>query len=301
MEKKRVLLVGDNPFLGISHLSQERAIARGKNLTDPVYAAGLVRTALENGADGFMFSVSNVALSILRQIRNGEKSGNIQLYAIAPYVFEFVRMAVTEGGIPGLAKKVGREVILSVNFGAIFQGAKGVIANDPASLLKAYLLFEESRIRSAAGKNASLKSIFLHEVVTDVAVSLKMEWLFRAHIEAMESRGIKPGFHTHALPYLVNRLNEWKIDTGKLAITTQFNSLGFGMCPSREECEKALKTIKDTEMIAYGVLASGYLKIPEATEYIKKLPDVSGIAIGVSKENQAIESFKLMRESFAND
>jgi hypothetical protein len=297
MENKRVLLVGDNPFLGISHLSQERAIARGKNLTDPAYAADLVKTALENGADGFMFSVSNVALSILRKIHSENKSNNMQLYAIAPYVFEFVRMAVTEGGIPGLAKKVGREVIISANFRAIFQGTRGVIANDPASLLKAYLLFEESRIRSAAGKNAFLKSIFLHEVVTDVAVSLKMEWLFRAHIEAMESRGIKPGFHTHALPYLINRLNEWKIDPGKLAITTQFNSLGFGMCPSREECEEALKSIPETEVIAYGILASGYLKIPEAARYVTSLPRIKGVAIGVSKENQALESFKVMRES----
>jgi hypothetical protein len=73
------------------------------------------------------------------------------------------------------------------------------------------------------------------------------------------------------------------------------------MCPSREESETALNSIPQTEVIAYGVLASGYLKIPEAAGYIAKLPNLKGLAIGVSKENQALESFKLMSESLRSD
>ena len=100
----KILLVGDNPFHGISHLSQERAIARGRNLFDPNYAAELVGTALDNGADGFMFSVSDTTLSILKLACKGRERNRVKLYAIAPYAFEFVRLAVTEGGIPGLTK-----------------------------------------------------------------------------------------------------------------------------------------------------------------------------------------------------
>lgn len=73
MNNERILLVGDNPFHGISHLSQERAIARGKDLSNPQYAAGLVRTALDNGADGFMFSVSDTTLSILKLACKGRE------------------------------------------------------------------------------------------------------------------------------------------------------------------------------------------------------------------------------------
>jgi hypothetical protein len=293
---KRILLVGDNPFYGISHLSQERAISRGRKLTEPGYAAGLVCTALDSGADGFMFSVSNTTLSILKLASEGRKRNSVQLYAIVPYVFEFVRMAVTEGGITGLAKKVGKEIILSANFGSIFQGIKGVIANNPSSLLKAYLLYEESRIRAAAGNSGTLQSIFVHEVVTDMAVALRMEWLFRTHIELMEKRGIKPGFHTHNLPYLVSRFQEWGIDCRKLVFTTQFNSLGFGMCPSREECENSLDLIQESEVFAYGILASGYVKLPEAVRYINSLPQLKGVAVGVSKEHHARETFKFIKK-----
>lgn len=297
MNNKRILLVGDNPFHGISHLSQERAIARGKNLSDPKFASTLVGTALDNGADGFMFSVSDTTLAILKQACAGRPQKSVRIYAIVPYVFAFVRMAVTEGGIPGLAKKVGKEVVFSGNFGSIFEGVKGVVGTDPASLLRAYLLYEESRIKAAAGKAGIVSAIFLHEVLTDMAVGLNMEWIFRTHIDLMRERGITPGIHTHQLTLLISRFKTWGIDCKGLAFTTQFNSLGFGMCPSREECEAVLKTLPESEIIAYGLLASGYLKIPEAAEYIKGLPELTGLVFGVSKDTHARDTFKLIKET----
>jgi hypothetical protein len=297
MNNKRLLLVGDNPFHGISHLSQERAIARGKNLSDPHYASGLVRTALDNGADGFMFSVSNTTLAILKQTCADRPPKSVRIYAIVPYVFAFVRMAVTEGGIPGLAKKMGKEVVFSGNFGSMFEGAKGVVGTDPASLLRAYLLYEESRIKAAAGKAGVVSAIFLHEVLTDMAVGLNMEWIFRTHIALMRKRGITPGIHSHQLPLLIKQFKTWGIDCKGLAFTTQYNSLGFGMCPSREECEAVLKTLPESEIIAYGILASGYLKVPEAANYVKGFPELTGLVFGVSKESHARETFKLIKES----
>jgi hypothetical protein len=97
------LLVGDNPFHGISHLTQERSRKRDNEIHQIGYAAGLVMTSLENGAAGFMFSVSETTLSILREIRKTRKYENIELYAIVPYAYEYVRLATKVGGIPGLA------------------------------------------------------------------------------------------------------------------------------------------------------------------------------------------------------
>ena len=297
MRNGKTLLVGDNPFHGISHLSQERATLRGNDLADPKHAAGLVGTAIDNGADGFIFSVSETTLSIVKLTCKNTERDQILLYAIAPYAFEFVRLAVIEGGILGLTKKMGRDIVLSGNIMAILYGIKGIAGTDPASLLKAYLLYEESRIKSAAGKKGKLSCIMLHEVITDMALALNMEWIFKTHIAFMLSRGIKPGFQTHNFECLVKKLGEWNIDSCKVAIAAQFNHLGFWMCPSRERCEEALKTIPETEVIAYGILASGYLKPSEAVEYVKGLPGLTGLAVGVSKEHHASESFKLIRES----
>ena len=67
MKDGKLLLVGDNPFLGVSHLSQERAIARGNDLQNPEHCAKLVKIALQNEADGFMFTVNENTLSIIQR------------------------------------------------------------------------------------------------------------------------------------------------------------------------------------------------------------------------------------------
>lgn len=295
MDRQKVLLVGDNPFHGISHLSQERAISRDNELANPSYAAELVKISLENGADGFMFTVSETTLSILRIISRSEVYHHCQLHAIVPYSYEFVRLAVAAGGIPGLGKKIGQQILWSRNYKSILFGLKGLLQTDPPSFLKSYLSYEISRIKSAAGRECTLSCIFLHELITDMALVLNLDWLIKAHIDFMIESGIKPGFHTHNLAYLVKKFHEWGIDFKELAITTQFNRLGFQMCPSREVCEEALARIPEAEVVAYGILASGYLRLPEAIEYVKGLPNIDGLAVGVSKRSHASETFRLLK------
>ncbi|MGB2800299.1 MAG: hypothetical protein WBC55_00460 [Dehalococcoidia bacterium] len=296
MNENKLLLVGDNPFHGISHLSQERATSRGDDLANPSHAAELVRTSLENGADGFMFTVSDTTLSILRIISEGEEHNQLQLYAIVPYAYEFVRRAALAGGVAGLAIKLARQMAFSGNLKAIASGLRGVVTADPASLLKSYLCYEAFRLKSSAGKKAILASILLHEVVTDMALAFNMEWLFKTHIEFMLHHRIKPGFETRNFAYLVNKFEEWGIDFHQVVIAAPFNPLGFQMCPSREECEKALERIPEAEVIAFSILAAGYLKLPQAMEYVAHSPNLNGLAVGVSKEQHARETFKLIKD-----
>ena len=108
---EKLLLVGDNPFHNISHLSQERARARVSDPSDPKYAANLVKISSENGANGFMFSVSDTTLSILTKLNEMDALDNLLLYAIVPYAFEYVRLATQLGGIQGLAKKFGSDIL----------------------------------------------------------------------------------------------------------------------------------------------------------------------------------------------
>ncbi len=295
-EMKKILLVGDNPFHGISHLSQERARARGDTIDHAEYAAYLVMTSIENGACGFMFSVSETTLSTLRIIR--EKMGSMcpTLYAIVPYAYEYVRLATHLGGASGLAKKLGRQIAISGNVRAIMTGLKGVIKMDPEALMKTYLFYEISRIKSSAGKQQSLRSVLLHEIITDMALALDSDWLFKSYIDFISELGIKPGFETRNFAYLVNKFREWDIDFGEITIAAPFNKVGFQINPSKKECEEALAKVPESNVIAISVLAAGYLKLPEAIEYIQGLSNLKGVVVGVSKENQAYETFRLFKE-----
>jgi hypothetical protein len=292
MSKRKLdLLVGDNAFHGISHLSQQRARERSikDNPSEIACATRLVKLSLQNGATGFMFSVSNTTLSILKALDHNEKP---ELYAIIPYAYEYVRQATKVGGISGLAKQISRQIIFSRNVFSVAPNIIGILRMNPSAFLKTYLIYEISKIKSAAGKNANLKSVLLHEVMTDMALALDLDWFFKSYVEFFSKSSIRPGFETRNFPFLVQKLKEWNIDMNKVTIATAFNKAGFQMNPSKEDCEKTLIDCQDAQIIAFSILAAGYLKLDVAAKYLSNLENLSGIAVGVSKEIQAQNTFR---------
>ena len=294
MSKNLNLLVGDNPFHGISHLSQEKARARSLEQTQEslVQAAHLVDLSLENGADGFMFSVDETTLSIIKNLKT---TRNVSLYAIAPYAYEYVRKATQTGGVAGLAKNLAKEMVFSSNIKVIASNLGGLVRFNPSALLKTYVAYELSRIKSVINDNFSLKSFMLHEIVTDMALALNMENLCKSYIKFLKKYHVRPGFETRNFPYLVNKFSEWNIDFSELTLTSAFNKVGFQMCPTQADCEEALERAYEAEVIAMSILAAGYLKPADAMGYLGNLKGLSGVVVGVSKERQATETFKILR------
>jgi hypothetical protein len=294
---ERLFLVGDNPFLNISHLSQNKARERLEDPGDPVFAASLLRLALENGANGFTFSVCNSNLSILENLDLGSLPDGLNLYPVVPYVFEYVQMATQLGGMSGIVKKLGWDMVKSGNFESLVYGVLTSITADPVFLMKAYLEHELCRIGSLINEKVRLKSIFLHQVVTDMALSLNMDWLFKEYIAFLSKKKITPGFNTGNFVSLVKKFEEWEIDLSKVFILAPFNNVGFQMTPSVEECENALRTLPGPVVIAISVLAAGFVKPKDASEYIAGLENIAGVAIGVSKQSHARETFGVFKRS----
>jgi hypothetical protein len=289
-------LVGDNPFHGISHLSQERARARlgAGFMSDEERASQLVNISLQNGAHGFMFSVSETTLSALKSIPKGNKP---ELYAIVPYAYEYARLATSAGGFSGLAQKVIRQIVFSRNIFTVARDFVGLVRFDPSALLKTYLIYEISRIKSAAGKDCNLTSVMLHEIVTDMCLAFDLDWVFKYYVDFLLKRKIQPGFETRNFAYLVDKFNQWNIDLTKTAIVAPFNKVGFQMNPSKVACEKALERSSGARIIAMSVLAAGYLKPSEAITYVDSLPNITEVVVGVSNENQARETFRFFAQN----
>src|ERR1019366_6239852 len=134
-----------------------------------------------------------------------------------PYAFEYVRIA-TQTGTPGLVKRFAKQVALSGDVGAVFEGFLSVARVNPEGFMKTYLAYELSRIKSSAGKHAKIKSVLLNEVVADMGLALDLDWLFKSFISYLTNRGITPGFNTRNFPYFVRKFNEWGINFDKTLI-----------------------------------------------------------------------------------
>ena len=294
--KSKLLLVGDNPFQGISHLSQERARNRSENIVSSAeQAANMVLTSIKNGADGFSFSVSELTLSILQSLRERKRIEEVKLYAMVPYAFEYVRIA-TQLGTPGLVKRFAKQVTLSGNVKALLEGFWSIARINPEGLMNTYLAYELSRIKSSAGRKSKINSVLLNEVIADMGLALNFDWLFKSFIAYLSKKKITPGFNTRNFPYLVKKFNEWGINLDEILIVTPFNKAGFQMNPSKEECEKTLMSLSSPNVLAISVLAAGYFKPSEAVDYLGGLDNLKGIITGVSTEQQAQETFKLFKK-----
>jgi len=293
----KLLLVGDNPFQGISHLSQERARSRCETVVSPPdEAADVILASLKNGANGFSFSVSELTLSILRTLRERKSIDQVSLYPMVPYAFEYVRVA-TQTGTPGLVKRFAKQVTLSGDVRAVLEGLRAVVRMNPEGFTKTYLAYELSRIRSSAGKQVKLVSVLLNEVIADMGLALGFDWLFRSFIHYLSERKITPGFNTRNFPYLVKRFDEWGIELDETLIVTPFNKAGFQMNPSKEQCERTLASLSRPVVLAISVLAAGYYKPSMAVDYLASLNNLKGLIAGVSNEQQASETFRLFRRS----
>jgi hypothetical protein len=295
-DTRKLLIVGDNPFQGISHLSQERARSRGEVIVSPAdQAANVVLASLKNGANGFSFSVSELTLSILRSLRERKSIDQINLYPMVPYAFEYVRIAA-QTGTPGLVKGFAKQVALSGDIRTVLEGFWSVVRVNPEGFMNTYLAYELSRIKSSAGKRANLVSVLLNEVIGDMGLALDLDWLFKSFIRYLSDRGIKPGFNTRNFPYFVNKFNEWGINLDEILIVTPFNKAGFQMNPSKEACEKTLMSLSSPNVIAISVLAAGYYKPSMVVDYLAGLNNLKGVMAGVSSEQQANDLFSLFRK-----
>jgi len=285
----RNLLIGDNSFIGVSHLSQERARERIERL-DVKSIVEIIEAALSNGATGYTFSTHPLNLRILDALHES-RFGALDLYPILPYAQGYVRLA-NERGMRGLVDEFLSRLSLSEKVKATLQGGLSMLRSEPVGVIKAYLDVELAGYVNVKPQNAKLRSVLLHEVVTDLCLGFQDANLldaFASHIR--EKYHANPGFVTYNLVNLVNLFRKSSLALDDVVIMTPFNSIGYQMSSTVKSCEACLSTLNETEVIAMSVMAGGYLNLDQALDYIQTLPTLSGVALGVSSKQHAQEGF----------
>ena len=93
------ILLGDNPFLGVSHLAQEKARAERSEASDLKAKAGVLIAGLEGGVTGYTFSTHQVNLEFLEYMSKHypEALAKLNYYILIPYAQGYVRRANVYG------------------------------------------------------------------------------------------------------------------------------------------------------------------------------------------------------------
>jgi hypothetical protein len=287
------ILLGDNPFIGVDHLSQERSRER-KEEFDSNKIARVVDSALTAGAQGLACSAHPMMENTLRYLKDENYSRQFGVYLIVPDAQSYVRQAAEKGMI-GLLNETFGKLGAREKARAVFSGGLSVLTSNPTRLMRTYLDSEISLFFRSLPKNARIKSVFLHELLTELIVSFNMKELAREYIDFVKgSLEIMPGFVTRNFAKFVDFVSLNGMPMHDIVVMTPFNKVGFQMNPSRVSSENILLKFPDLNVIAMSVLASGYLNLNDSIDYLAKLPRPVACVVGVSTEAHARETFSLL-------
>ena len=290
MDRIDKVILGDNQFFGINHMSQDKAQQLAEKFHDLKNIINVYEHAFEAGINSIMLNSNDRAKEITDYFRNNKsKYGEINWYPSLPYPHKYANLVAEKGIVPAI-----NEVLFSGNtagglLSIITKGSAAVLGKDMIKVMQ--MLID---IEMKAFKDLNIKSIFLQNIITDLLLGLKAKEFFVQYAAYVKKKyKVLPGFLTMNLPMLLTSLQEWGIE--EVVICSSVNKIGYLMSPSTEEYEKVLANYDRSkyQIMAMSTLASGAIKPKEAFEYVGQ-QKVDSIVFGASSQKNIQNSKELI-------
>jgi dihydrofolate reductase len=280
MEK---VLLGDNQFFAVSHLSDEKSRAQSIRFKDNSSIIRVIDQAIETGIKTFMCTTHDRIADICEHIRkNPAKYEGFKIYPCMPYAHKYAN-AVTELGIIGTIK----QYVPGNIFSTFTKGGMAYLSKDFIKLIE---IFIDAEMKMFRGVDTPV--IFIQNVIVDLILGLKMFEIFREYDKYIRKKyNAEPGYITMNMPVLLDALNSIGIENP--VICSSINKSGFRMSGGKEIYEKYLKE-KKFRPIAMQVLAAGALRPKEAIEYLGNFPQIESVLFGASSKAHIQETKELI-------
>jgi hypothetical protein len=280
------VLIGDNQFFGINHMSEERARAQAMRFQDIGAVLEVLDTAYTEGIKTFMCTTHERIAEVCAHFRaNREKYPDYKFYPCMPYAHKYAN-AATEHGVIGAIRSFLPE---QHAFAALLSGGISLARKDIEGLAA---LLIDAEMKMFAGLATPV--ILLQNVATDFLLGLGFGEALRIFADHVRTRyQAEPGFITMNAPRLLAALQ--KLGVADPIICTNINSIGFRMCggiPAYEE----LMTHGNCRLIAMSVFASGALPARQALEYVCRFPQIRSIVFGASSRAHIAQTRLLIEQ-----
>jgi len=280
------VLFGDNQFIGVNHLSEEKARQQAARFQDIGSVIEVLDIAFEEGIRVFMCTTQDRMVDVCEHFRqNKSKYPGFKFYPCMPYAHKYAN-AVTEYGLLGAIQRFvpERNKLLT-----LWKGGMSVAKRDVEGIAQ---LLIDSEMNMFRGLDTPI--IFLQNVMTDLLLGLGFKDAFRIFADHVRQRyNAEAGFITMNLPRLLDVLEEVGLDNP--IVCSNINKIGFRMCGGLDVYEQTIATRK-FRPIAMSVLASGALKPREAIEYIAQQKRVGSLVFGASSRANIRQTKRLVDE-----
>jgi len=137
----------------------------------------------------------------------------------------------------------------------------------------------------------NLKALLLHNVSTDLLLSLQVSNAFTEYVNYVKDNlKLNAGFTTLNFQLFAKSFRNWNL--GSPLVMTPLNPNGFDMNPSRVAVESAIRAYSG-EIVAMNVLGGGAFSIHESYNYINVFKNIKSCAIGASTKEHLRELIEI--------
>ncbi len=283
------IILGDNQFFGVNHMSQDKGRISYEKFKDLNEIKKTIYYAMDNGVKGVFFSTHPAIYQIADMLRTDTYlKNNLSIYVNIPYIIKYVQM-LNEMGMVRTIKTMfsGNTALKNIQY--IFKTGWNVLINDYLGIANRLIDIELNPFH-----DLNIKAIFLHNGLVDLALGYNMTVVIKSFYNYIQKRyKVIPAFGTLNYSEFCNMLKKAGINNA--LVMTSVNKKGFLMNPGRESCEKTILENSNI-VLAMGTLASGSIKPDEAYEYLASLKTIQHVVVGLSSKEHAEETFRAIRK-----
>ena len=281
------LLIGDNQFFGVNHISDSKGMQNAIRFSDTKEIMKVLDYAYGLGIKTFVCSTHSRISEICDILRsNPTKYADYQIYPTIPDVHKYAN-ALSDLGIVSTLK----EYLPSNPLAFITKGGLAFASKDFISIMEMLIDVEMKMFR-----DIKTGVIFIQNNITDLLLGLGMKDVFIGFSNYIKEKyNSEPGFMSMNLPKLLSCLNECGIENP--IICTSINKIEFRMSGGKEIYEKIIAE-GNCRCIAMQVLAAGAIRAEEAFEYVCQQKGIESILFGSSSFNN-IKNTKDLVEKYS--
>lgn len=284
------LLLGDNQFFGVNHMSEERARAQSMRFQDIGAVIEVLDAAYEEDIQTFMCTTHDRIALVCDHVRaNPASYENMAFYPCMPYAHKYANAMTEDGPLVALRRFLPDEGL----FDAALRGGRSLATKDIEGIVT---LLIDAEMKMFHGLKTPV--IFLQNIVVDLLLGLRFTDAFSIFADHIRNRyGADPGFITMNLPRLLQTLDEAGVDNP--VVCSNINKIGFRMSGGFEQYEAALSQHR-FRAVAMSVFASGAIPPREALEWVCAQPNIESIVFGASSRRNIASTRALVDELWVN-
>jgi hypothetical protein len=277
------ILIGDNQFWGVNHISDEKGRQTALRFSDTREVMKVIDYSYDLGIRTLVCTTNQRVSEIADFIRAApSRYKGYQIYPTIPDVHKYAS-ALSDLGIIGTLK----EYLPANPLGFVAKGGIALASKDFISIMEMLIDLEMKAFR---GIRTGV--VFIQNNLNDLLLGLGMKEVLVEFCNYIKKRyDAEAGFMTMNLPRLLHLLKDCGIENP--IICSSINKIGFRMCGGKEVYEKTIASEK-FGCVAMQVFAAGAISPPEAIEYVCQQKGIKSILFGASTESHVKQTKELI-------